>query len=1064
MTPFPVRLLAAAAVLAAAAFPGGAAEIRALKLGDSLSGTVAAGVEEVVPFDATEGTLLDIDLRMAPASGPAVAVLQPDRTLLPGLPAYSVVDARGAALKVRKIPLSQSGRHFLLVRPSVPGAYTATVKGKPPTKALFSGFVFPDPPSEVTFGAVPGTLLTVTAKELQKSGLSPKILFVRGPGGADVDLSLAAAHVMAPGVDVYRSIPLGELGHYAVGVGTTTGIQGAPGTIQVVLKFPRGKKVKGLDADLVVDPYVDAVEPSSGFDNLAYAGVQLTGDFLRDGATVTLEGPETIAVTGTTRLSDTALTFDVDLAGRTVGGYDVVVAYPNGAAGRLAAGFQVLGTPVPSAILPSSGWDNRTQSFTVNGSRFQSGMSVALRPTAGGSNVSASVGATTATSAAVTLPLTDAPLGTWDVIVTNPDGGTSFLPAAFTVVRGPRFTAASPLLAFDNDAARAVTLGGNYFVAGMACVLEKSGEAPIASVVTGLTASTATATFDLRNRPSGNWTLRVTNPDGGTLTLGTPLAIARAPRPSSTTGARFLDGEPVAGAAVLGTDFVSGAQVSFEIGGGTTFSATNEAVNVPGNLVSFDATASGAATGDHDLRVTNPDGGTALLAAGGVVLGTRTLTTSAASAGRASVAYNPVDGEYLAVYSVFDGSQRDVRAQRFSALTGKPLGSEILVTSGTLDSSTTEDQTAPCVVFSSIAYTDVDPMAVPATGTHHVYLVAYAWKDPLASGNRVRILSQQVNRDGTLVGDQTNAYPIFGAVSGTVDGPRVAWNAKRREWLVAYGNDVSAVPDVKYTCLGSFTSGGVLYLTTVNQGTLIANSHTFTNPQGGTSTALDRSFDADVAWSPVGAGSTDGEFLVAYTLDLTETGGASDTGTDVRARVFAGDFTSGPSQVADLTTLGDVASKNEVRPRVAAGASTYLVGWDYASAAGNRDVRCWLVNSATRAKIGASVTTVEQTSSNDAAFPAIAWDGTAAATGYVVVYPLAPGGSGTSSVVATRLPQSGTAALGTAVHKTLAAAAANAAFDAGDVAGRGTGGEFLAAWIASGSAKAPVDAEVRFAK
>jgi hypothetical protein len=638
--------------------------------------------------------------------------------------------------------------------------------------------------------------------------------------------------------------------------------------------------------------------------------------------------------------------------------------------------------------------------------------------------------------------------------VTNPDGGTNLLPAALTLVRGPRFTAATPLLAFDNDAARAVTLSGNYFVAGMACTLERAGQAAIPSVVTGLTATSATATFDLRNRLSGDWTLRVTNPDGGTLTLGTPLAIARAPRPAFLTGGRFLDGEPVVGVALGGTDFVTGAQVAFEIGGTPTFSGINEVVNMAGTSIPFDATASGVAPGDHDVRVTNPDGGTAVLGAAGTVLGTRTLTSSESLAGRPSIAYNPVDGEFLAVYSVKNGTQWDVRGQRYSALSGKPLGNEIPITSGALDATSTEDQTAPCVAFSAIPY------AGPPSGTHYVYQVAYAWKDPNASGNKVKILSQIVHRDGTLEGDQTNALPLFGAVAGTVDGPRIAWNATRGEWLVVHGYDTSAAPDVMYSVLGNFTSDGVLFSTTVGSGTLIATTHTFST-MSGTATANDRDYDADVAWS-----STRNEYLVAYTFDVTEAGSPTpaDTGIDVRAKVFAGDFSAGPSELANLATLGDVGSKNEVHPRAVSSGAAYLVAWDYLGTAGNRDVRCWLVNATTRAKVGASVTTVEANASVDAASPALAWDGTTGTTGFLAVYPQVPAGSGTSSVVATRYPQSGVAALGTPVHKTLAGAVANAAFDAGDVGARGSGNEFMAGWTVSGSAKAPADAEIRFAK
>ncbi len=1008
------------------AFPATTGPVVALNLGDSISGTVEAGTLEVVPFDATEGTLLDIDLRMAPASGPGLSVIQPDRTLLLGIGAYAKLDAKSSYLKVRKAPLEQSGRHYLLVQPAVPGAYKLTIKGKPLTKGLFEGFVNGAPPTEVSIGAVPGALLTINAKASKGSGLSPLVIYVRGPLGTEVVLGTAASHVLGASSDYYKNLPLPDLGQYAIGIGTVTGLHGDYGTVQVSVKLPKPKKAKVADGDLVVNPFVDQILPVQGFDNLSYPGVQVSGDFFRPGATVDLEGPATITPTSMTRQDDENLFIDLDLNGSPAGTYDLVVSYPNGAVGRLASAFRVLATPIPTTIGPTIGYDNGTQPFTVTGTRFQSNVAVAIRPTAGGNAVQGTVTSSSATQAVVNLPLLDVPTGSWDVVVTNPDGGTRILAGALAVVHGPRFTAASPLLGYDNDSARAVALTGNYFLPGMTCSLQKTGQTAIPSVITGLTVTTATATFDLRNKAAGNWTLRLLNLDGGSASLAAPFAIHRAPRLGALNGGRYFDGIPVVGEVLGGSDFVSGAQVTFESGGLTTLSAANEVVNGGGTQVTFDVAPSGIQPGDYDLRATNPDGGTELSGAAVRILGLRTLTSSGVSAGRPSIAYNYEDDEYLAVYSVYDGNQRDVRGQRFSAATGKPLGSEISITSGTLDSSATEDQTAPCVVY--------------ATGLH-VWFVAYAWKDPGASGNKVKILSQFVNRDGTLNGDQTTAFQEFGAASGTVDAPRVAWNSLQQEFLVVFGYDTSATPDVHCANLQVILQNdGITWApSTVFAGKLIDNQP-------------NRSFEPDIAWS-----ATSNEYIVSYTYEAS--------GTDVRARIFDWNFLTGPTQKADLTALGNVSGKDERRSRVATnGGATYLVAWDYAGAAGNRDVRCWLIDATTRAKIGASVTTVEQTATDDAASVSVAWDGSAAGSEYVLSYLISPGTSGSSAVALTRLPLAAGPVLGTATYGVPSAALANAAFDAGDVATRGIGNELLAGWTVTGTAKSPADAEVRFTR
>jgi hypothetical protein len=1045
MKPLVLPLVLAAAALLAPALPARADEVRALRLGDSLTGNVEAGTLEAVPFDAVKGTLLDVDLKMAEGSGPAVAILQPNRTLLASLPAFSKVDGKNAALKVRKAPLEQSGRHWVLVQPTVPGAYKLTVKGKPLKKTVLDGFISPFPPSELEFGAVPGALLTITAKASAGSTLSPKVLWVKAPGGAFVDLATADSHSFKSTSDVYKSIPLSFLGKYTIGIGTSTGIYGDYGRVQVTVKFAGGKKATYPDTDVVIDPFVDGALPDSGFDNLAYPGVLVSGEFFREGAAVRLEGPANIDGTSVARLDDQTLSGDFDLAGAPTGDYDIVVSYPNGAEGRKTAGFEVKPTPIPSGVLPSSGFDNRTQPFSVNGSRFQTGVAVSLVPSAGGQGFAATVLSSTATSALVSFPLLDKPLGAYDLVVTNPDGGTNTLAGAFTVVRGPRLSTASPLLGHDNEASVPVVLGGQFFQAGLGCDLELAGQTPITAVVSGLTASSATATFDLRNKVAGAWTLRVTNLDGGTITLPSTFAITRAPRPGAVTGGRLFEGYAGTGLALAGTDFVSGAQVTFEVTGSTTASATSEAVDGPGTQITFDVATAGLARGDHDVRVVNPDGGTDLSPAAVTILGRRTLTSDGVSAGRPSAAYNAEDDEYMAVYSVFDGTQRDVRARRYSAATGKPLGNEILVTTSSLDPGSTVDQFQPCAVYAP---------------SLHFWLVVYAWNDPASGGDQSKIYAQIVHRDGTLQNDQTTAQPVFSSSAGTITGPRVAWNSTRSEWLVVFGFGGTS-SDVYYSCLapGIVLGDGTQLLSVVSSGTLIATFHTVTI--GGNSADIDdKDFDPDVAWS-----STRNEYAVSWTLDVVEAGDTipPDTGSDVRARIYDGDFSAGPVQRASLTTLGNVSNKNEGHSGVASSGATYLVAWDYDGGGGNRDVQCWLLNATTRAKIG-SLVAVEQTATDDAALPALAWDATAAATGYLVSYPLFPGASGSSSSILTRLPQSGTTATGTAVHRTVAAALSNAAFAAGGVATRGTGGEFMASWTVSGSALSPADAEVTITK
>jgi hypothetical protein len=1039
------RLLAAAALLLAAAAPAAADGVRALRLGEGVAGTLEEGVVEAIPFDATANTLLDVDLRMAPGAVPAVAILQPDLVPLPGVAAFQTLDPKGGLLRIRKVPLLASGRHILVVTATVPGAYALSLRGKPPTVLSYAGFVAPAPPTELRIGAVPGALLSVQVKAAKLSALAPAVVEVIAPSGDPLDLDDAALRKTAATSDLVKDLPCPDLGTYTVRVGTQSGLFGDFGAVKVSLKFPKVKKAVVADGDLVVDPRVTAVSPSSGFDNLAYGDVEVSGRFFAPGAALRLEGAATIDATGVEREDDGTVRGDFDLAGRPAGAYDVVVHYPNGAEGRMAGAFTVVATPVATGIAPASGFDNGTASFAVTGASFAPGVAISLVPSGGGSPLAGTVTSPTASSASVSFPLLDAPLGLRDLVVANPDGGTNTLAGAFTVVPGPRFTGATPLLGHDNDGARALSLTGSGFAEGLACTLLKSGETTLVGTVTGLSPTGATATFDLSGKASGNWTLRVANPDGGAATLASPFVLSRAPRTGVPNPARAFDGTTTAGIVVAGTDYVAGAQVALEQAAVATAAATGETVGGGGTTITCDLPLAGAAAGDHDLRVTNPDGGTDLEPAALVVLGRRTLTSGATAAGRPSVAWNDEDGEFLAAYAVHDGTQWDVRARRYSGATGKPLGNEIAITSGTLDSSTTEDQTEPCAVY------------CPSLD---LYLVAYHWKDPAATGDKQKVRTQFVNRDGTLHTDQTYAQTAYTSFSGTIGRPRVAWNATRQEWLFVYAHDVAQVPDILYTSwgAGAVDGNGIRVPQYVGAGTLIATTHQETGGQG-SFTVDDRDYDPDVAWSP-----SANQFLVAHCVDRVEVLLAADATSDVQARVYGGNFASGPSLQATITTLGDVAAKDDLRPSVAAGGGTYLVAWDHLGTAGNRDVRCWLVNAATRAKIGASPTTVEETAGTDASHPAVAFDGTASANGYLVAHALGGGTAGASSIAATRLPLSAGPVLGTATYRTLAAAAANASFTLPAAAARASAGEYLAAWAASGSGADPADAEVRFAK
>ncbi|NUN52287.1 MAG: hypothetical protein HUU06_05810 [Planctomycetaceae bacterium] len=1039
-----LRALLAPALLLAGAAAAPAGEMESLESGDTLTGTIEAGVLEVVPVDAAEGTLLDVDLRMPAGSGADFDLLNPDRTLHEGAEDLVVKDSKGASAKAKKIVLEQSGTHFLRLRPAAPGTYSLKIKLKPLTKGSWEGFVAGDPPTLFTFGGVPGALLTAKLSAAKKSTLAPRISFLRGPSGEDVPLD-GATHKATTKYDQYSNVSLPDLGTYTLAISTQTSTLGDYGVLSLKLKFPKVKAEKVEDDDLLVDPFVDSVDPAQGFDNLPYASIAVTGDFFTPGAAVRIEGEGgTVAASATTRYNDQILGFDIDLAGAAAGSYDLVVTVPSGGEGRIPGGFAVRPTPIPTGITPTLGFDNGSHPFTVTGSRFQAGMAVAVRPSGGGSTVGGIVGAVTDTSASVSLPLLNAPLGTFDVIVTNPDGGTRTLPAALTVDAGPRISGMTPLLGHDNDAARSVAVTGVAFETGLVAALWKDGQADVPGVVTNLTSTSFTATFDLRSKESGIWTLRAANTDGGTVNSSFPFVVARAPRVASLSLTRGFQGETAAGVVVTGSDMVPTAQANLEQAGIPTVLGTGETVGGGGTTLTMDLSFVGAPVGAQDLRVTNPDGGSEVLPGAMAILGRRSAASGVTVAGRPAVGYNPEDGEYLVAYTVESAGQKDVRAQRFSATTGAPLGSVIEITSLSGDASSTESQSDPAVSYSA---------------ADDVWLVVYAWADPEAESNPVGIRSQFVNRNGTLNSTQESALVLFNGSAGTVGRPRVAWNPERTEWLVVWAWDRSSAPDIYHAVVEVQDFGGYISAGIVSSGKLIETTHTASTP-GGSATIPDIDDQPDVAYSS----GTD-EYLVAYELDVVEVGSGGgdippDSGKDVRARFFDDDFTAGPVARGSVTNLGDVNAKDETNPSLAydPASNRFLVAWEYGGAAGNRDVRGYLVDATSRARVGSSVTTLEQTSSEDAASPAVSFDPAPSTGGWRVAHAVGAGASGSSRIALARLPvTTGSSGLGTPAWKDIVPAATGASYTEPCLLFRGTGSEFLAGWRTAGTGLDPLE-------
>jgi len=111
-------------------------------------------------------------------------------------------------------------------------------------------------------------------------------------------------------------------------------------------------------------------------------------------------------------------------------GYGRVNAY----AALLAAQQTLEGAPRVTGITPSSGANTGSVSITnLAGTNFQSGARVKLTKTGQADIAGSSVTVVSSTKITCKFDLTGKAIGTWNVVVTNPDGKSGILPNGFTI-------------------------------------------------------------------------------------------------------------------------------------------------------------------------------------------------------------------------------------------------------------------------------------------------------------------------------------------------------------------------------------------------------------------------------------------------------------------------------------------------------------------------------------------------------------------------------------------------------------------------------------------------------
>ena len=181
----------------------------------------------------------------------------------------------------------------------------------------------------------------------------------------------------------------------------------------------------------VSTPTVTAILPALA-PNDQDTPVVISGSGLLSGAAVKL---------GTTALgaviveSDTAITATVP-SGLTPGLYDLTVTNPDTGSATLSGAFTVTLPPTVSAVFPASAYNDIDTTVTIAGTDFAAASAGTIVPTVTlGTTPLTNVAFVNDTALTATVPWGMDP-GSYDLTVTNPDGGSGTFAGSFTVEAG----------------------------------------------------------------------------------------------------------------------------------------------------------------------------------------------------------------------------------------------------------------------------------------------------------------------------------------------------------------------------------------------------------------------------------------------------------------------------------------------------------------------------------------------------------------------------------------------------------------------------------------------------
>ena len=179
-------------------------------------------------------------------------------------------------------------------------------------------------------------------------------------------------------------------------------------------------------------PEISSITPASVAADGVHQSVTITGTNFAPGATVSEASSD---VTFTNLIVVDATTITVDVSSTVAGAKSITVTNPNGDTTAVPGTIVFQSAPWIDGFSPNSvALDGRSHTITVAGGQFVDGSVITVAGTSVGGAV---IDSTTFDDASqLTISVTGTVLGTIDLTVTNPDGGTFTWNGALIIVDG----------------------------------------------------------------------------------------------------------------------------------------------------------------------------------------------------------------------------------------------------------------------------------------------------------------------------------------------------------------------------------------------------------------------------------------------------------------------------------------------------------------------------------------------------------------------------------------------------------------------------------------------------